>query len=267
MNDAFKMFLIALVTALACQLLLGPYILELQGFVPAGKQPAVQEHAPKLEQGSAGTAAVPNPAAASEAKLNAPNLEGMTVDAARERWRDKGLVVIEDGERIDSGAVAGTIIEQRPAAGSPLGSMEIRVTVAQAAADATVPDVVGKPLEAARLALVAAGLEVAEPTSEPSRAAKGTVIKQNPAAGESAKQASIVRLVVAESPSISVPKVTGSYLGKAKKTLQDAGLTVGTVRRVEHEELGQDYVLRQDPKPGAEVPPGTEVELTAVAPN
>jgi beta-lactam-binding protein with PASTA domain len=36
---------------------------------------------------------------------------------------------------------------------------------------------------------------------------------------------------------------------------------------VEHEELGQDYVLRQDPKPGAEVPPGTEVELTAVAPN
>jgi eukaryotic-like serine/threonine-protein kinase len=112
------------------------------------------------------------------------------------------------------------------------------------------------------------GFEVAEPTLEPSReAAKGTVLRQVPAAGEPVKGKSIVRLVVAESPSIAVPKVTGAYLAKAKKTLQEAGLTVGAVRRVEHEELGQDYVLRQDPKPGAEVPPGTEVELTVVAPN
>lgn len=266
MNDAFKMFLIALVTALACQLLLGPYILELQGFVPASKQQAApaQDRAPKLEQGAEPAAATGTPA---EAKLNAPNLEGMSVDAARERWRDKGVVIIEDGERIDSGAAAGSIIEQRPAAGSPLASMEIRVTVAKAAAEAKVPSVVGKTLEDARTALVEAGFEVAEPTTEPSREPKGTVIKQNPTAGEPAKQQSIVRLVVAESPSIAVPKVTGGYLAKAKKTLQEAGLVVGAVRRVEHEELGQDFVLRQDPKPGAEVPPGTEVELTVVAPN
>jgi eukaryotic-like serine/threonine-protein kinase len=264
MNESFKMFLIALVTALACQLLLGPYILELQGFVPAGKQPAAVQHdrAPKLEQGTEGAAAAP-PAS----RLNAPNLEGMTVEAARERWRDKGLVVIEDGERIDSGAAPGTIIEQRPAAGSPLASLEIRVTVAKAAPEASVPGVVGKSLEEARKALLEAGFEVAEPTTEPSREPKGTVVKQNPTAGEAAKLKSIVRLVLAASPAIAVPKVTGGYLAKAKKTLQDAGLSVGAVRRVEHDELGEDYVLRQDPAPGAEVPPGTEVELTVVAPN
>ena len=267
MNDAFKMFLIALVTALAVQLLLGPYILELQGFVPAGKQaPATQAHA-KLEHGTEPSTGANPPATPAEPKLNAPNLEGMTVDAARERWRDKGLVVIEDEERSDSGAAPGTIIDQRPAAGSPLASLEIRVTVAKAAADANVPAVVGKPLAEARKALTEAGFEVAEPTTEASREPKGTVIKQSPAAGEPARQKSMVRLVVAEAAGIEVPKVTGSYLGKAKKTLQEAGLTVGAVRRVEHEELGQDYVLRQDPKPGAEVPPGTEVELTVVAPN
>ena len=133
--------------------------------------------------------------------------------------------------------------------------------------DATVPEVVGKPLEDARKALTDAGFEVADPTTEASREPKGTVIKQSPAAGEPAKHKSMVRLVVAEAAGIEVPKVTGNYLAKAKKTLQEAGLTVGAVRRVEHEELGQDYVLRQDPKPGAEVPPGTEVELTVVAPN
>lgn len=266
MNDAFKMFLVALVTALAVQLLLGPYILELQGFVPAGKQPVGQ--ASKLEKLEHGTeTSTTAPPAAAEPKLNAPNLEGMTVEAARERWRDKGLVVIEDDERIDSGAAPGTILDQRPAAGSPLASLEIRVTVAKAAPDANVPDVVGKPLADARKALTDAGFEVAEPTTEASREPKGSVLRQSPTAGEPAKQKSIVRLVVAEAAGIAVPKVTGSLLGKAKKTLQEAGLTVGAVRRVEHEELGHDYVLRQDPKPGAEVPPGTEVELTVVAPD
>ncbi|MCX4241401.1 PASTA domain-containing protein [Paraliomyxa miuraensis] len=265
MNDSFKMFLIALVTAVATQLLLGPYILQLQGLLPAGPAgpagpTAPSDRATKLEQGLP-TAPAPTP------KLNAPNLEGMSVEAARERWRDKGLVIIEDGEKVDSGAEPGSIIEQRPAAGSPLASKEIRVTVAKEAPDAEIPDVIGKPVADARLVLQDAGFEVPEPTIEPSREAPGTVIRQLPAGGERAKAPSIVRIVVAESPSIEVPKVAGTYLGKARKTLEKAGLTVGTIRRVEHEERGQDYVLRQDPQPGASVPPGTEVELTVVAPN
>ena len=264
MNDAFKMFLIALVTAVATQLLLGPYILQLQGFVPAGSAPVgpvgAADRVTKIEQGGPAPATTP-------AKLNAPNLEGMSVEAARERWRDKGLVIIEDGERVDSGAEPGSIIEQRPAAGSPLASLEIRVTVAKEAPDTEVPDVVGKPVEQARQALVDAGFEVPAPTLETSREPAGTVIKQLPAAGERAKAPSIVRVVVAEPPSIEVPKVTGSYLAKARKTLEKAGLKVGSIRRVEHEERGQDYVLRQDPEPGGQVPPGTEIELTVVAPN
>jgi eukaryotic-like serine/threonine-protein kinase len=266
MNDAFKMFLIALVTALACQLLLGPYILELQGFRRASDPAAdtqPQDHARKLEQGSdPGTATT-----STTPKLNAPNLEGMSVEAARTRWRDKGLVVIEDDERVDSGAEPGSIIEQRPAAGSPLASKEIRVTVAKAAPDAAVPDVIGQPLDAARKTLVDAGFTVPEPTTAPSREPEGTVVEQAPAAGQAAKAESMVRLVIAQTPAIAVPKVTGGSLGRARKLLTDAGLTVGTVRRVEDEERGENQVLRQEPSPGAEVPPGTEVELTVVVPN
>lgn len=272
MNDTLKMFLIAIVTAVACQLLLGPYLLELQGFSPNAAN-GTPGRVGKLEQGTPAptTAAPAAPAAATPPtpapRLNAPNLEGMTVEAARERWRDKGLAIIEDAERIDTGAEPGSIIGQRPAAGSPLASKEIRVTVAKAAPEVLVPRVLGQTGDQARSELEAAGFRVPEPTTEASREPKGTVIKQIPAAGEKAKAKSVVRLVLAESASIKVPKVTGMFVGRAEKAIEDAGLVVGSIRRVEHEERGEDYVLRQDPKPDAEVPPGTEIELVIVAPN
>ena len=96
MNDTLKMFLIAVVTAVACQLLLGPYILELQGYGSA--RPAADDgRVAKLEQGTRTTEA-PLATAPTDAapRLNAPNLEGMSVEAARERWRDKGIVIIPD---------------------------------------------------------------------------------------------------------------------------------------------------------------------------
>ncbi|MBX7081062.1 MAG: PASTA domain-containing protein [Nannocystaceae bacterium] len=260
MNDALKMFLIALITTIASQLLLGPYILKLQGVMPI-TQTSV---APKVEQGApsptAGTAAEPT-------KLAAPNLEGIPVDEARERWRAKGIEIIEEDERDGSGAAPGTILQQRPAPGAELATREIRVVVARKSQDVAVPDVAGKSVDDARGVLETAGFEVPAPTPEASDKPANTVLRQTPTAGEAAKKGSIVRLVIAEPAGIEVPKFTGLYLGKAKKAITEAGLVVGQIRRVEHAELGQDYVLKQTPVAGEKVPPGTEVELVVVAPN
>lgn len=256
MNDYFKMFLIALVTSVATQLLLTPYIVKLQGLgdapAPApAKAPAPTEPAPAVGQ-----------------KLSAPNLEGMTVDAARERWRAKGLVIIEDGERSVAEADPGTIVQQRPSAGAELSSnKEIRVVVAKASSDIAIPKVEGKSYDDARTALVAAGFEVPEPAKEVSEKDAGTVLKQVPGSGTKAKEGSVVRLTIAEPAAVEVPKLRGLYLSGAKKKLEESGLTAGKVRRVEDPERGENYVLRQSPSPGDKVPPGTEVELTVVAPN
>ena len=258
MNDYFKMFLIALVTSVAAQLLLTPYIVKLQGLGnTSAPAPANAPAAPATE-------AAPE---ASE-KLSAPNLEGMTVDAARERWRAKGLVIIEDGERSVAEAEPGTIVQQRPSAGAELSSnKEIRVVVAKASSDIAIPKVEGKSYDDARTALVAAGFEVPEPAKEVSEDAAGTVLKQVPGSGTKAKEGSVVRLTVAEPAAVEVPTLRGLYLSGAKKKLEESGLTAGKVRRVEDPERGQNYVLRQSPSPGDKVPPGTEVELTVVAPN
>ena len=261
MNDSLKMFLIALVTAIASQLLLGPYILKLQGFEPtAPAAPTVSAKAP----GPAPAA----PAATPEPGLTAPNLEGMSVEAARERFREKGIVIIEDGERTDSGAAPGTIVQQRPPAGAALASKEIRVTVAKTAEAEQVPDVNGLPLEDARSALVTAGFEVPEPTYETDPEAKvGTVIKQLPNPGAAAKAGSIVRLTIAQDATVKVPKLTGLYLRKAKEDIEAAGFILGKVRRVEHAERGQNYVLGQNPEPDTQAAPGSAIDLTIVAPD
>jgi eukaryotic-like serine/threonine-protein kinase len=257
MNDSLKMFFIALVTTVASQLLLGPYLLKLQGVVPI----APTAVSAKVEQGTA------TPAGPLDAKLAAPNLEGIPVAEARERWRAKGIEIIEEGERDGSGAEPGTIVQQRPAAGAELSSREIRVTVARKSEMHDVPDVAGKGVDEARKILEAAGFSVGDATPEASDKPANTVLRQTPDANTSAKQGSIVRLVVAEPAGIEVPKFTGLYLGKAKQAIEEAGLKVGTIKRVEHAERGEGYVLKQTPVAGEKVPPGTEVELVAVAPN
>jgi len=256
MNDSLKTFLIALVTAVAVQFLLAPYVLRLHGLV--AEAPAAKEK--RDASSEAGTAA-------SDTKLAAPNLEGIAVEEARERWKGKGLEIIVESERDGSGAEPGTIIVQRPAPGAELSSKEIRVTIAKKSEDVAVPDVVGKGIDDARKALAAAGFEVADPTPEASDKPANTIIRMTPDPGANAKHGSIVRLVVAQAAAIEVPKFTGLYLGKAKTAVVDAGLKVGRVKRVEHAELGENYVLRQTPAPGEKVPPGTEVELVVVAPN
>ena len=257
MNDSLKTFLISLVTAVAVQFLLAPYVLRLHGLVTE----SASSPTAKAEGGGA------QPTTASDTKLAAPNLEGMLVDEARERWRARGIEIIVEGERDGSGAEPGTIVVQRPAPGAELSSKEIRVTVARKSADVEVPDVVGKSIDDARKALEAGGFEVSDPAFEASDKPPNTVLRMTPGAGETAKSGSIVRLVVSQTAGIEVPKFTGLYLGKAKKAIVDSGLKVGRIKRVEHAELGEDYVLRQTPAPAEKVPPGTEVELVVVAPN
>lgn len=260
MNDSFKMFVIALVTAVATQLLLAPYILKLQGF-----QPAPQAAAPLPAPAAAPPAAAPSAADT----LTAPNLEGLSVDAARERWRAKNITIIEDAVRTDSGATPGTIVQQRPAPGETLDSKEIRVTVAQAGEALKVPDVIGKALAEARTELVDAGFEVPTPTTKAPRddTADGVVMSMDPNAGAQAAKGSVVRLTVAKADRVAVPKLTGMSLSKAKKLLKAGGFSLGKVRRIEHPERGGGQVLRQDPVEGTQVAVGSVIALVVVAPD
>ncbi len=268
MQDYLKTFLIALVTSVAVLFALGPVMMKLQQ--PPG--PRQQVEAPVSPTPT-------EPVVQQPAQLTAPNVQGLDLREARDRWRSEGIVIIEDSQRVDTTVEAGTILSQTPSGGAPLQTKEIRVVVAAAPEMVTVPSVIGKPVTKATEALVEAGFEVPAPSKEASSEEPGQVLRQEPNAGSKTEKGSLVRLTISGEPEepgapgspgvalIKVPKLLRLPLPRARKKLEDAGLSVGSVREREDPELSSQRVLSQEPDAGTEVAPGSSVDLVVVAPD
>lgn len=267
MNDTVKMFLISLITAVLVQVLLGPQIqkMQQQQAAPVGQVfPAPTATAPQPVP----TPALPTPQPADPAAqgIPAPEFVGVNIKDARKIAVSQSIIIIQDGDREAPDKGPGEILEQNPPAGTMLTSTrEIRVVVAKAR-EAKVPNLVGKSIAEAKTTLAGLGVEVTEVQKDSSKT-PGTVLSQKPAPNVKVQPGQAVELTIAALPLIEVPAVTGSYLNKAKTVLKDAGLELGNVKRTEHEEHGENYVLKQDPPAGTKVPFGTTITLTVVAPN
>jgi len=126
-----------------------------------------------------------------------------------------------------------------------------------------VPDVVGRTLTEAQAAITRAGLTAGTPTERPSdTVADGSVISIDPTQGASVPRGTQVELVVSTGPlTVDVPELAGRTERQARQALQDAGLELGDVNRVESVDRSKGEVVSSDPAPGDAVTPGTKVEL------
>jgi beta-lactam-binding protein with PASTA domain len=271
-QEYLKIFLIALVTSVAVLFALGPVMMKLQ------QPPGPRQQA---EQAISTKAPVPSDARTNE--LTAPNVVGLELAEARERWRAQGFVIIEDSQRVDNSVGAGTILSQIPDGGATLQTKELRVVVAVAPEQVTVPSVIGKTVTEATEALVEAGFEVPSPTKQASSEPLGEVLSQDPNAGSKSETGSLVHLTISGEPEaattegepnptgddalVEVPKVTRMSLAAARTKITEAGLKVGTIREREHEELGGRRVLSQDPEAGTKVARDSAVDLVIVTPD
>jgi eukaryotic-like serine/threonine-protein kinase len=152
-------------------------------------------------------------------------------------------------------------------------------TVSTTTRQVTVPDVVGTTSSEATATLRNEGLEV-NLVSVPSDRSPGTVIAQNPPAGEEAAEGSAVRLNVAEAAKpaptttapettaptttaapepATVPDVVGQELADAARSFNDEGLKVAVVYVPSNEPAGS--VVAQARPPGAELQSGNTVQL------
>ncbi|MBK8266714.1 MAG: PASTA domain-containing protein [Nannocystis sp.] len=265
MNDTLKTVLISLIVAVLVQIFLGPQIMKMTGTLPAAPQQVLVQPAPQPLP--APQVIVEQPAPAPAPSPTAPDYRGITVKKARSLAGAQGIVIIEDEQRDAPDKRPGEILEQDPPPGTVLTTREIRVVVAKAKEDLKIPTVTGKTLDEARVELEALGFEVPEPIAQDSNRTPGTVLAQEPKGGAKAPSGTDVKLTIASMPMLEVPKMTGKYLRTAKADLQNIGLELGEVRRTEHAEHGEGYVLRQEPAAGTKVPFGTAIKLTVVAPN
>jgi len=127
----------------------------------------------------------------------------------------------------------------------------------------TVPDVVGKTLQQARVALRDAGLIAAikyVPSSEPS----GTVVAQARQAGSTAKRGDHMQVNVSQgsgtaSSLVTVPDVVGQDETTARSQLQQAGFAP-VVEDLPASDPSQDgTVVDEQPAPGTKAPKGSQI--------
>jgi beta-lactam-binding protein with PASTA domain len=194
--------------------------------------------------------------------VDVPSLSGLTPDQARGLLEPRGLLLILDEERPDERAAPGTLVDQRPLAGSRLRRGEdVHAAVAKAV---RMPKLVGMTVDAARDALDQLKLKPGTLTEVPSATApKGQVLTQNPLAGAEGRPDGTVDLQLSAGPAAqAIPSVVGKSKTGAKDVLEKAGFTVGTMHVGSNDDYDSGVVIRQQPPANTQAAPGTKVDLT-----
>lgn len=192
-----------------------------------------------------------------------PEVVGLSVDAARAMLEVRALRMVSRGEVYSDDVQEGLVAEQQPGSGSTLrAGDEVSVRVSLGPEGVEVPDVTGLLVAPAQARLVNAGLSLVEPPTEGGEGRPGSVFGTEPSAGQRVERgARVVLTVVPERRLVRVPDVGGQSIRTARTAITDAELTVGETRS-RFDDLRPPYiVLEQTPAAGAEVEPGTAVNL------
>ncbi|MGI8572390.1 MAG: Stk1 family PASTA domain-containing Ser/Thr kinase [Solirubrobacteraceae bacterium] len=149
---------------------------------------------------------------------------------------------------------AGDVIRTDPSAGTPiLAASPVTLFVSTGRPLATVPEVRGDTVAAAKAKLRGAGLTWSISNAVSTATAPGLVISENPSVGSQAAVGSTIDLTVAKAPpTVQVPNVLGLSAGAAAARLAGDGFTV-VDRSYDVRKLAkQGLVLRQSPLGGAQ---------------
>ncbi|HEY1687374.1 MAG TPA: Stk1 family PASTA domain-containing Ser/Thr kinase [Solirubrobacteraceae bacterium] len=155
---------------------------------------------------------------------------------------------------------AGRVIRTEPPAGERLEpKARVIVFVSSGLPKVKVPHLKEESIEQAEAELEEAGLGLGKVKYQPrAGVAAGTVLSQDPAAGDEVRAESLVNLVVAKathsgSGKVFVPSVLEEERAAAEETLRREGLKPSVLPTPVSEASLAGHVVRQDPAPGTEV--------------
>jgi eukaryotic-like serine/threonine-protein kinase len=193
-------------------------------------------------------------------QIGVPDLVGMSLDAAREEVGDDFR--IEVAKSVDGESPVDTILGQDPGPGKAEKGSTISVDVVGTQVK-EVPGVAGSARAEAEQALRAAGFEVEVDERESSFENQNRIMSQNPSGGTRSEVGSAVTITVGTGPSsVPVPRLYGRTPAQAESVLQGAGLTLGAQSRDYSSEVAEGSIFFQNPSVGANVEPGTAVDVT-----
>ncbi|MFE9564990.1 Stk1 family PASTA domain-containing Ser/Thr kinase [Streptomyces sp. NPDC006487] len=193
-----------------------------------------------------------------------PNLLGKTEAEAKSQLSAAGLGVKRVDRKFSAAFDKGTVMNTDPAGGKRIrGNGAVTLTISRGPEVVIVPDLKGKPLEAAKAELTSAGLTPGAVTQAFSQdVAQGSVISTDPTGGQKRALDTLVAMVVSKGRPVPVPRVTGISLDQARSTLEGLGLKVETAPEEVNSPSPAGTVANQSIGAGTQAAAGDTVTLT-----
>ncbi|MDD5087528.1 MAG: PASTA domain-containing protein [bacterium] len=203
-----------------------------------------------------------------------PDLVGLSVEDAARRADSANFVLIMGVPKPGGDVSEGTVLEQRPFAGSlAKPGRKIHVIPALAAQRDLAPDLVGLDVRDAQVRCRNANLLCTDADLSyrfSSTIPKNVVIAQRPLAGEVVESSAVVKLIVSlgtEPDHFFVPYLMERPLHEARVILRESGLRLGRIVRKETDHYPTGTVIAQSVKSGQEVTPETAVDIVVAVPS
>ncbi|WP_431043303.1 Stk1 family PASTA domain-containing Ser/Thr kinase [Streptomyces sp. P1-3] len=194
-------------------------------------------------------------------KVQVEDVTGQDFETAKAALKAKGFDVQKKTEESDQ--PANLVLSQDPPGGETVArGTAVTLTVAKARTQLTVPSVIGMTFEEAKAKLESKGLKIQSVEEEKPGAEVGKIFEQTPEGGKDAVNGDTISVKIAKQPAtpenVQVPALSNMSLKDAKKTLEDMGLTVGSIAGPQDDNA---TVMSSMPGAGSEVPKGTAINL------
>ncbi|MFF8270756.1 Stk1 family PASTA domain-containing Ser/Thr kinase [Streptomyces sp. NPDC016562] len=193
-----------------------------------------------------------------------PNLLGKTEEQARSQLSAAGLGVKGVERKFSDAFDRGTVMDTDPPGGKRIrGNGAVTITLSRGPQVVSVPDLKGRPVEAAKAELTKAGLAPGVVTQAFSQdVAQGSVISTDPAGGQKRAPDTAVALLVSKGRPVPVPNVAGISAEQAKSTLEGLGLKVVTAPEQVNAPSAAGTVANQSIAAGSQAAAGDTITLT-----
>ncbi len=172
-----------------------------------------------------------------EQLVQMPAVVGQEGESVRNLLQSMGLtaeVTYAESSDYAAGIVAASSISE----GTPVpAGTTVMLTVSAGENGIRIPDVTGKPLAEAIALLHEKGFSVSRQEQPDDSTAKGSIVSQNPAAGQAAPSGSTISIIISSGPvtegRVKVPTLTGLPEEDATAVLIENKLSVGQVTQVD----------------------------------
>ena len=198
-------------------------------------------------------------------EIEAPDFKNMTLKEAKIAAKEYKIRIKKGDEVVSEEVEKGRIVSQDPDAGTTIKTgSTVTVNISKGLGDGSVPDLRGKKQSELADYLEAAGFKLGTVSEEASEEEKGTVLSQDPNAGEEVEKGTAINVVVSDGSKAkaTVPYLVGKSINDAQSALSKAGLSLGSISYEYSSTYAEGEVIWQQYDANAQLDKGTSVRIS-----